>query len=290
VPTCPHCDIALTLHLAPRAWRCHYCDHAVAAAPRCPECSAALLRLSGSGTQRAERELSSAFPSARLLRLDTDVARDRVRPSEVLATFARGGADVLVGTQMIAKGLDFPRVTLVGVLDADVALHLPDFRASERTFQLLVQVAGRAGRGKTPGEVLIQTCTPEHPAVAMAALHDEAGFVRGELADRREARYPPFARLATLLFQGRAEAEVERQAARVGDALRTSVPDGVDVLGPAPQALARLRGQHRWHLLLKAGTSARLREAVRLGLDAAESGAGRRTVRVVADVDPIEVL
>jgi primosomal protein N' (replication factor Y) len=290
VPTCPHCDIALTLHLAPRAWRCHYCDHAVAATAGCPQCSAALLRLSGSGTQRAERELGAAFPAARVVRLDTDVARDRARPGEVLGAFARGEADVLVGTQMIAKGLDFPRVTLVGVLDADVALHLPDFRAAERTFQLLVQVAGRAGRGRTPGEVLVQTCTPEHPAIAAATLHDEAGFVRAELAMRREAGYPPYRRLATLLFQGTVEADVEALATRVGERLREAAGEGIEVLGPAPQALARLRGRHRWHLLMKAISSARLREAVVRGLDAAEAARGRRTVRVLADVDPVEVL
>src|SRR5262249_39937404 len=151
VPVCPHCDIALTLHLTPRERRCHYCDHHEPATAQCPKCQAALLRLSGAGTQRAERELAAALPAARIMRLDTDVARDRGGPAAVLAAFARGEADVLLGTQMIAKGLDFPRVTLVGVLDADVALHLPDFRAAERTFQLLVQVAGRAGRGRKPG-------------------------------------------------------------------------------------------------------------------------------------------
>uniref|UniRef100_A0A832I6P3 Primosomal protein N n=1 Tax=Eiseniibacteriota bacterium TaxID=2212470 RepID=A0A832I6P3_UNCEI len=290
VPECPHCDIALTLHVTPRAWRCHYCDHAVPAGARCPQCSAALLRLSGSGTQRAERELAAAFPGARVLRLDTDVARERARPAEVLAAFARGEADVLLGTQMIAKGLDFPRVTLVGVLDADVALHLPDFRAAERTFQLLVQVAGRAGRGRVAGEVLVQTCTPEHPAITAATLHDEAGFVRSELAERREAGYPPYRRLATLLFQGKVEASVETLATQVGERLREAAGEGIEVLGPAPQALARLRGQHRWHLLLKAASSARLRAAVVLGLDAAEAARGARAVRVVADVDPVEVL
>jgi primosomal protein N' (replication factor Y) (superfamily II helicase) len=291
VPECPHCDITLTLHVSPRAWRCHYCDHREDAGPRCPKCQAALLRFSGAGTQRAERELRAAFPAARVLRLDTDVARDKAEPARVLRAFARGEADVLLGTQMIAKGLDFPRVTLVGVLDADVALHLPDFRAAERTWQLLVQVSGRAGRGTTPGEVFVQTCTPEHPAVQAAARHDAATFVDGELAMRREAGYPPHVRLAAVLFTGADEGEVERVATAVGDALVAPAEEaGVSVLGPAPQMLARLRGRHRWHLLLKGTSAPRLRAVAELALAAAEERAGKRSVKVIADIDPVEVL
>ncbi len=291
VPECPDCDIALTLHLAPRTWRCHYCDHRQPAGAQCPKCSAALLRFGGAGTQRAERELRAAFPQARVLRLDTDVARERARPAEILAAFARGEADVLLGTQMIAKGFDFPRVTLVGVLDADVALHLPDFRAAERTWQLLVQVAGRSGRGAIAGEVLIQTCTPEHPAIAAATLSDDRGFVERELAVRREAGYPPYTRLAAVLFSGKRESDVEAIATRVAGALRADPAlEGVEVLGPAPQALARLRGQHRWHLLLKATHAARVRAAAARALDAAEAEPRPRRVRVIADVDPVEVL
>jgi len=291
VPECPHCDIALTLHVAPRAWRCHYCDHAEPAGSACPKCHAALLRFGGAGTQRAERELARAFPQARVLRVDTDVARERGRVAELLAAFRKGEADVLLGTQMIAKGFDFPRVTLVGVLDADVALHLPDFRASERAYQLLVQVSGRAGRGATAGEVLIQTCTPEHPAIAAASIGDETGFVARELAERKEAGYPPATRIAALLFSGPEEAQVEETAERVAAALRSEAAlEGVTVLGPAPQMLARLRGQHRWHLLLKAARPTVLREAARRALDVAEQIKRPRAVRVVADVDPFEVL
>jgi primosomal protein N' (replication factor Y) len=291
VPTCPQCDIALTLHLSPREWRCHYCDHREPATAQCPRCQAALLRLSGAGTQRAERELAAALPEARVMRLDTDVARDRGAPADLLAAFARGEADVLLGTQMIAKGLDLPRVTLVGVLDADVALHLPDFRAAERTFQLLIQVAGRAGRGKRPGEVLVQTCSPEHPAITAACRYDATGFGERELAERREAGYPPFVRLATLLLTGADQGEVERAAAALGEAIRPEAEaQQVKVLGPAPQALARLRGKYRWHLLLKGASAARLRAVASLGLVWAESKQRPSTVRVVADVDPVEVL
>jgi primosomal protein N' (replication factor Y) len=291
VPECPHCDIALTLHVAPRAWRCHYCGHAEAAGAVCPKCHAALLRFGGAGTQRAEREIQAAFPKARLARVDTDVARERGRVSELLAAFGRGEADILLGTQMIAKGFDFPRVTLVGVLDADVALHLPDFRASERAYQLLTQVAGRAGRGSEPGEVLIQTCTPEHPAITAAVLGDEKGFLERELAERKEAGYPPAMRIAALLFSGKEEAQVEESATSVAEALRCEPAlEGVTVLGPAPQMLARMRGQHRWHILLKASRATVLRAAATRALEVAEQAKRPRAVRVVADIDPYEVL
>ena len=290
-PECPNCDITLTLHVDPAQWRCHYCGHREPAAAACPRCAAPLLRYGGGGTQRAERELAAAFPKARVLRLDLDVARDRTSPGRVLAAFADGRADVLLGTQMIAKGLDFPRVTLVGVLDADVALHLPDFRAAERTWQLLVQVSGRAGRGRTPGEVLVQTCTPDHPAVVAASLHDPKVFLDHELAQRRDAGYPPFARLATVLFGSPSESEVERAATGVGEALRREAEgSGVTVLGPAPQALARLKGQHRWHLLLKGSNGVRVRDLARRALELAAADRTARKVTVLADVDPVEVL
>jgi len=289
-PECPNCDITLTLHLAPSEWRCHYCDHRQPASVRCPSCQAPMLRFAGAGTQRAERELAAAFPQARLLRLDTDVAHVPGSARAVLAAFARGEADVLLGTQMIAKGLDFPRVTLVGVLDADVALHLPDFRAAERTFQLLVQVSGRAGRGPVAGEVFVQTCTPDHHAVAAAALNDERMFLDRELGQRREAGYPPFRRLATVLFSGTDEGEVEAAATRIRERIEApAAAAGVEVLGPAPQALARLRGRHRWHLLLKATNATSLRETVAHALEQADA-ARIRGVKVMADVDPVEVL
>ncbi len=293
-PECPRCDISLTLHMDPKGLRCHYCDHREPAPDVCPGCRQPLLRYAGAGTQRAERELAAAFPAARVLRLDLDVARQKHGPGETLAKFARGEADILLGTQMIAKGLDFPRVTLVGVLDADVALHLPDFRAAERTFQLLVQVSGRAGRGRQPGEVLVQTCTPEHPAIAaVAAARLEEGereFRRRELAERREALYPPFTRLVTLLVDGPDEGEVEAMASELAERAREQVGDReLTVLGPAPQALSRLRGRHRWHVLFKGANGQVLRELAAAALAWAEQP-GKRRVRVIADVDPIEVL
>jgi primosomal protein N' (replication factor Y) len=290
VPTCPHCEIALTLHLSPRAWLCHYCDHHQAALTQCPTCGGRLFRFSGAGTQRAEREIATLYPDARLLRLDADVARERGRSAAIVSAFARGEGDILLGTQMVAKGLDFPRVTLVGVLDADVALHLPDFRASERTFQLLVQVSGRAGRGRDAGEVLIQTCSPDHPAVVAALEHEANGFVDAELRERREAGYPPFVRLVTLLFGGPDATQVERAAEACAAAIRTEAEArSVTVLGPAPQALAKLRGRYRWHVLLK-GRGTATRAVAELGLRWAETKARPSAVRVQADVDPYDVL
>ena len=293
-PECPRCDISLTLHVEPKVLRCHYCDHVERVPDVCPKCGAALLGYAGAGTQRAERELSTVFPNARVLRLDLDVARAQAGPGEVLAKFARGEGDILLGTQMIAKGLDFPRVTLVGVLDADVALHLPDFRAAERTFQLLVQVAGRSGRGRQLGEVLVQTCTPEHPAIAAVGAADviagERAFRKRELEERREAGYPPFTRLVTLLVDGPDEAGVEQAATALAERARALAGTrDVTVLGPAPQALSRLRGRYRWHVLLKSAAGAPLREiAATLLAECDRPGHGK--TRVIADVDPIEVL
>lgn len=291
-PACPHCDITLTLHVEPLALHCHYCDHRAAARARCPDCEAGLQhRQSGAGTQRVERELQRTLPSARVLRLDTDVARDKAAPADVLARFARGEADVLLGTQMIAKGLDFPQVTLVGVVDADVALHMPDFRAAERTWQQLVQVAGRAGRGRVAGEVMVQTCTPEHPAIAAFASGDTREFQRRELGERREAGYPPFARLATLLVSGPDEAAVEAAANRLAERAReAAAARDVVVLGPAPQALARLRGRHRWHLLLKGANTGAVRQVAAAALAWAETARLAGGLRITADIDPIEVL
>jgi len=253
----------------------------------------------GIGTERVEEAVRARFPGARVQRLDRDAVRRAGDYDRVLAAVRRGEVDVLIGTQMVAKGHDFPRLTLVGVVVADVGLHLPDFRAAERTFQLLTQVAGRAGRADLPGEVVIQTFRPDHYAVACAQAHDYAAFYGREAAARERVGYPPFRRLARLRF----EAKKEAAAAGAGEWARAflrrhgAAPAGrggeaaaIEFLGPAPAALRRVRGVFRHHMLLKARSARRLAEALR----ALEAGMGAqralRSVQLVVDVDPQSLL
>ncbi len=236
---CPRCGVPLVFHLEGKAFRCHVCGRAIPR-PRCPGCGGERFRLFGVGSERVEFETRRLFPSLSVARLDTDTAHRR---GEILAALARGDIDVLVGTQMVGKGLDFPRITLVGVVDADGLLALPDFRTGERAFQLLLAAAGRAGRGPWPGEVIVQTNQPEHYAVRYAAEGDYLSFYRKELRYREELRYPPFSRLAQLVVEGK---EGEARAGRMAERFSSL---GLEVLGPAP--LLPRRGVPRWHLLVK---------------------------------------
>ncbi len=283
---CENCSVALTLHRA-RAERlvCHYCDLTVAIPEACPNCGERALIEEGAGTERIESTLATALPGARVGRLDRDVASGN-KSARIIERMRRGELDILVGTQMVTKGHDLPNVTLVGVLNADAALSLPDFRAAERTFQLIVQVAGRAGRGDTPGRVLIQTRQPEHPAILFAATHDVQGFLEHELAARHELRYPPYSRLALVRLEATDEAVVAREAERLASVARDVEAEGVEVLGPAPAPLARLRGRYRYRFLLRAADRTRLR-LVLLGV--ARAPVDRR-VRLAIDVDPVSML
>ena len=283
---CPQCSVAMTVHRA-RGERlvCHYCDYAIPPAKTCPRCGSDRLVEEGVGTERVEEQLAKAFPNARIGRLDRDVAAG-AKSERVLARMRRGEIDILVGTQMVTKGHDLPSVTLVGVLNADAALSLPDFRASERCFQLLVQVAGRAGRGDKPGEVLIQTRQPEHPAVALAAAHDVAGFTEREMRERRELRYPPFARLALVKLDAVDAAVAEREATRLAALARSLASPAINVVGPAPAPLARLRNRYRFRFMVRGSDRAALRKVL-LGLARAKP---RRDVRVAIDVDPVSML
>ncbi len=283
---CPSCSVALTLHKS-RGERllCHYCGHERPVPARCPECQSDQLSLEGSGTERVEATLAAAFPTARVGRLDRDTAGG-IKSERVLDRMRTGALDVLVGTQMVTKGHDLPRVTLVGVLFADAALGMPDFRAAERTFQLLVQVAGRAGRGDAPGTVMIQTRNPGHAAVALAAAHDAVTFVERELADRAVLGYPPHVRLAMVRLDATEEPRVRAEAERVAALARRVAAEGLRVLGPAPAPIERLRGRYRYQLLLRAPTRAGLRPA----LFAIARAAVHREVRLVIDVDPVSML
>lgn len=253
---CRSCNVSLTFHRRRRRVVCHHCGFEDAPPERCDECGAPEPSYSGVGTEQVERRLGELFPEARAVRMDLDTTGTRWAHFEILERVRRREVDILLGTQMIAKGLDFPGVTLVGVVNADVSLNLPDFRASERTFQLLSQVAGRAGRGDRPGEVLVQTVRPAHFALQAAAAHDFVGFAEREWADRRDPGYPPHRRLANVVVSGPAEERVADAVTEVADRTRALVAarkiPGIEVVGPAPCPIDRVRGRWRWHFLLKA--------------------------------------
>jgi primosomal protein N' (replication factor Y) len=282
VMRCSRCEMPLTFHAGEDALLCHHCNRRYPNPDRCPVCGSSRIRYFGLGTERVEAVVRDMFPDARPLRWDMDTARARGSHAVFLQQFVDGRANVLVGTQMIAKGLDLPRVTLVGVISADTALYLPDFRAAERTFQLLLQVAGRAGRSPLGGRVILQTYNPDLPVIRAAAAHDYATFYRDELAARRAGRYPPFKRLARLVFTGSGAERARREAERMAQVLRVHIArrgePGVEIVGPAPCFYRRLRGQHRWHILIRADEPERLLRPIPLPL-------GWRV-----DVDPVDLL
>jgi len=290
VVRCPDCDIALTHHRTKETALCHYCDHEIPAPRECPECGFAGIRYSGQGTQRLEAEVRARFRDVACLRMDTDAMRSRGSHQRALDAFRRGKVQILLGTQMIAKGLDFPNVTLVGVINADTALHLPDFRAAERTFHLVTQVAGRTGRGEKGGRVLVQTFSPEHPAIRAAVRHDYAAFAAGELPLRRTLLYPPFAGMIRLVIRGPAQEQAGHFAAHLAERLRESLKrQGAEgrVLGPAPAPLARLRGKYRFAIHVQGPNRHRLRQAVR---EATTDVKPPEDVRCLVDVDPLDML
>ncbi|MBQ6704631.1 MAG: primosomal protein N' [Opitutales bacterium] len=248
VITCPHCSSALTYHRAEELMRCHLCDHVEPAASRCPACGSPKIRWRGFGTQRAEEILKNIFPDAVAVRLDADTMSKKNEFRKILSDFRAGKIDILLGTQMIAKGLDFPRVTLVGILDADLSLHVPDFRAAERTFQLLVQVAGRAGRGTLEGEVLVQTFTPHAAPIQFAKRADFDEFLEDELERRKEFGYPPQRHVIRHLFRGQNAELVEETADRWAEFLEQNAPDLCEIRGPAPCPTEKIQDNYRFHI------------------------------------------
>ena len=284
---CPNCSVSLVVHgegNARRA-RCHYCNYTARVPPACPLCAGPYLEQAGFGTERVEAEVKKACPGARVARLDRDAIRKKGSLASLLSRFREGEIDVLVGTQMIAKGHDFPRVTLVGVVSADVGLGLADFRASERTFQLLTQVAGRAGRGEQPGEAIVQTLYPDHYSIQLACKQDFPAFYERELTFRRAMRYPPMISLVNAVVRSRTFAGAMDDAADIVERLRI-VDRGLRILGPAPAPLGRLRGEYRAQLMIKGMNRKTIREALQSAL-AARPELQRR---VVVDVDPLSVL
>jgi primosomal protein N' (replication factor Y) len=278
---CEHCEVSLTFH-EPQTLTCHYCASTRKFTSQCPRCNSPYLRPFGAGTQRVELEVQRLFPSAKTLRMDVDTTSRKGAHEAIWTAFSRGEADILVGTQMIAKGLHFPGVTLVGVMSADTSLHFPDFRAAERTFQLLTQVAGRAGRGSETGRVIIQTYSPEHYSIQAAQNHDYETFFRQELAYRRRVAYPPFTSLARILITSEDEEQAIREAMLLA---RSCTHDGVTVIGPAPAPLSRLKNRFRWHILLKGALSHILAAAQ----EAAEASRNAQS-HIVIDVDPYSLL
>jgi len=282
VPRCPQCDTPLTYHGTRARLVCHHCDHREPQPDHCPQCGGQRIRYFGLGTERVEDAVHERWPDVRTLRWDHDTARNHVAHATILHLFSTGLAHVLVGTQMIAKGLDLPLVTVVGVISADTALNLPDFRAGERTFQLLTQVAGRAGRGLLGGRVILQTYNPDHYAVVAAAAHDYARFAGRELAFRREQGYPPYRRLAKLVYEdpnrSRAQAQAEALAEILRHALARQGIPATDLIGPVPPFFSRLRDRYRWQILLRHSDPAEFLRAVQIP-------AGWRV-----DVDPLSVL
>jgi primosomal protein N' (replication factor Y) (superfamily II helicase) len=287
---CPNCDVTLTYHRADRTLVCHYCNHRQAAPAQCPACGSKYIYYVGEGTEQIEDELRKRFPALRIARIDRDTASRRHLFEKALFDFAKGEIDMLVGTQMLAKGHDFPNVTLVGVISVDAGLALPDFRAAERGFQLITQVAGRAGRGDLPGKVLIQTYHPEHYALRHASAQDYLGFYNEELRHRRNHGYPPFVALASLLVHHKELRQAQAIALRLRTALNEANADrAARVLGPAPAPLSRLRGEHRIHLLVKSRNRKNLRRVIDNALSRAElSDVELRSVSV--EIDPVSMM
>lgn len=262
VDTCPNCDISLTLHMDTKTMNCHYCGFSKRIPHSCPNCSSSHIRYYGTGTQKAYDELVENFPHANILRMDVDTTRKKGSHQAILETFGKGEADILLGTQMIAKGLDFPNVTLVGVLNADTALNLPDFRSSERTFQLLTQVAGRAGRADKLGQVLIQSYNPHHYAIEFAKKQDYEGFYAYEMGIRRHFGYPPYYFTVAITLSHKLQEVVVKKAYQVLDILRTSLSEQVQLLGPTPKPIARTHNLYHYQILIKYRSEEQLQMAL----------------------------
>jgi primosomal protein N' (replication factor Y) len=283
---CPNCSISLTVHRRQNGYlgRCHYCNYQKAVPNACEKCAAPYLERVGFGTERVEAEVRRAFPQARVARVDRDTVRRKGSLVATLAQVARREVDVLIGTQMIAKGHDFPEVTLVGVISADVGLGLADFRSAERTFQLLTQVAGRAGRGERAGEAIVQSLVPNHYSIKLACAQDYRAFYEKEVTFRRAMRYPPQVAMVNIVVRGRTFADAMDAARAVADAARGA--KGFAMLGPAPAPLTKLRGEHRAQFFLKGTSRKAMREALQLALSRKASLAKRVTI----DVDPLTML
>jgi primosomal protein N' (replication factor Y) len=289
VMECPHCDVSLSYHYshegAAKLLRCHYCNYISWQPDECPECSSSYLKFFGSGTQKVTQELAKLFPTLRTIRFDSDTTRKKGEHRKLIQRFTDGEADMLIGTQMLTKGLDIAGVTLVGVVAADGLLHRSDYRAAERAFQTLTQVAGRAGRGEEPGKVIIQTYSPEHPVIAAVKHHDYTNFSNTELVSRSELNYPPYGCLILIKLSSIDEVEVRQTAEMVADQCVDLISSQCEILGPAPASIMRVANRYRWQILLK--LSSQNRETLP-DLNVLKDSCPK-SVSMTIDVDPINM-
>jgi len=293
---CPNCDVALTYHLMGHQLKCHYCGFYSGTQIKCPSCGRGELKSYGFGTEKLEQTLTELFPTARIARLDTDTTRKKGQALQILREFSDYKTDILVGTQMITKGYDFPKVTLVGVIAADLSLGFPDFRAGERTFQMLSQVAGRSGRGSQRGRVIIQTFNPDHYALITATAHDYQSFFEKENDLRKQLSYPPFSHLACLRLLGNSKGKTTDAAQRLSLGIRDILAKWpkrgkeIMVLGPVEAPISKIKGKFRWQILLKSESSSLLHHLLGRIEKSARKDLKSAGVHLILDVDPYQML
>ncbi|GGE41767.1 primosomal protein N' [Pullulanibacillus camelliae] len=286
VVTCPHCDISLTFHRKQNKVKCHYCGYEEVAPTLCPSCGSEHIRFFGSGTQKVEEALTTLLPEARVIRMDVDTTRKKGAHEQFLRAFGRGEADILLGTQMIAKGLDFEKVTLVGVLAADAMLHLPDFRSTEKTFQLLTQVGGRAGRHKLDGEVVIQSYMPDHYAVTLASEHDYLQFYQKEMFSRKRHNYPPFYYLSLVTVTHESFAKASDVATKIVSLLKRELSNQAILLGPVAPPIARIKDRYRCQCMIKYKNEPQLNRVLKEVLDHYQHAFSKEGLSITVDIDP----
>src|SRR5699024_12725933 len=289
VEQCPNCDISLTYHKGHKALKCHYCSYEMPMPEKCPSCKSHLISFFDTGTERVEKALKKLMSELKVIRMDVDTTRRKGAHERLLKRFSAGEADVLLRTQMIAKGLDFENVTLVGVLAADSMLHLPDFRSSEKTFQLITQVSGRAGRHELDGEVIIQTYAPDHYSIELASKYDYVSFYRQEMKIRRTFSYPPYVFLVLLTITHQDEQAISLAAQRIRTMLENKLHRDSSVLGPTPSPIARIKNRYRYQLMIKYRSEPDLVSYIDEVL-AAFQEERRRDLQIIVDMNPNQLM
>jgi primosomal protein N' (replication factor Y) len=288
VVECPNCNISLTYHKYEDSLKCHYCGYTTPNYTRCPKCKSPYIRYFGGGTQRVEEEINKLFPDATALRMDVDTTERKQSHEKILEKFEKEKIDILIGTQMVAKGLDFENVTLVGVISADTMLHINDFRSRERTFAMLEQVSGRAGRGNKAGRAIIQTYSPENEAITLVKAHDYISFYNGEITERRLMWYPPFAKIICVQFQGVSQTLVPQAAKyffkQLGEI--SLLKQKIQILGPIPSSVSRIKNKYRWQLLIKCEKDDELNKILKNAENACRKNKNYKSISIIIDKNP----